>query len=838
MQGTAEQWADRFGLATVPLFADAGRGDERHHVLLDGGLGSFAFSESCERLWLDPKSAGWAWSSGVPHHVTVTTDEIVVVRWDRPGAEEFSRRSVENGLDAFYAYLVADRVQSTRRVVDHLVDVFRRTRSLVRGAAADDEMSVQAYLGVLATAMNRMGALRPVAIPDPDLLASLPSSTVELLVLQTIASSGSHAGRSDIVLLPELTMRHAGSEIFQEAHYALATSGDRDMFDWVSPAASTQKTRGTSHFTPPALARSIVEQTFAELGDLRRLPTLTILDPACGSGSFLYEAVRTARREGFSGELVLIGRDISRAAIDMARFILAFAAGDWTPVGGMRTDLQVADALEAELPQADAVLMNPPFMAWTVMSANERDRMKRVLGDAAKGRVDLSMAFVSRALVAVRPGGAIGAIMPASVLASNAAEVWRSSIRQQSELRMIASLGEYGLFTHAAVNVAALVAKRKEGTTREPQDVVAVIGGRTSEATGDALRAIRRNGDIPSGQRTKDRWQVFAVPQTALDEAPTWRPISPEVRDALIRLEALGVTRPLGEIFEVLQGARTGWVKGFVLDRAQLAELGQTESKWFRPAAMGDNVIGGRLHESEYVFFPYGDRGHTIASEEDLRRRLPTYYERLLQPNRAMLENRRTHEGREDWWTLARPRGWNSSTQPRIVSKYFGGVGGFALDPDGTYVVVQGFGWFLRQDADGASAADESVEPSPDPDDDAGDEEPGEFIAAEGAEDAAAISGVDLLAAYVALFNSKTFEKLLATFSSHVAGGQYDLSWRFVRSILVPDFATLWRRERRAAEVASLVKLGQDPLPGEQIWTRKVERALYGFYGADLLDLL
>lgn len=831
MHNLAEQWGSRCGLAPVTMFAEPECDGGRHHVLLDGGLGSFAFSETNERLWRDPRTAAWAWSSGVPHHVTVTAREVAVVRWDRPGAEEFSRHSVENGLDSFYSYLVADRVRSTQRVVEHLADVFRRTRSLIQGVAEDDA-SVRAYLGILATAINRTGgAQKKVAVPDHDLLAALPASTVDLLVSQTIASSGLPVGRPDVGLFPDLAVRHAGSEIFQEAHFALVSSGERDLFDWVSPATSVRKTRGTSHFTPPALARSLVEQTFAELGDIGALPSLTVLDPACGSGSFLYEVVRTARRAGFNGKLRLIGYDLSRAAVDMARFVLAFAARDWSPQGGIDIEVEVADALEIELPQVDAVLMNPPFMAWAGMTSDQRDRIKHILGDTTKGRIDLSMAFVSRALDAVRPGGALGSVMPASVLASSAAAGWRSSIRDRADLRLVATLGEYGLFAHAAVNVAALVAKRKGNGAHDTRDILAVIGGRTPEATGDALRAIRSGRDMQTSAATRERWQVFTVPQTAFDEAPTWRPINPAVRDALARMETLGFTRPLGKVFEVLQGARTGWVKGFVLDERQLASLDRREHRFFRLAAMGDNIVNGRLEKDGSVFFPYGEEGPLIASEDDLSRMMPEYYQRFLLPHRDMLARRVTQDGREDWWSLARPRGWNSSSRPRIVSKYFGGVGGFALDPDGTYVVVQGFGWFLRRDA-----TVDQAEPTLDVAN--GDNDQADFIEAEDADEAASISHNDLLAAYLALFNSTTFEKLLSTFSSHVAGGQYDLSWRFVRSIPIPDFEPLWRREGRASEIAHLIELGGDPDPDDRVWARQVDRALHGFYGTELLDLL
>jgi hypothetical protein len=44
--------------------------------------------------------------------------------------------------------------------------------------------------------------------------------------------------------------------------------------------------------------------------------------------------------------------------------------------------------------------------------------------------------------------------------------------------------------------------------------------------------------------------------------------------------------------------------------------------------------------------------------------------------------------------------------------------------------------------------------------------------------------------AYLALFNSSLFELLLAEYCPHVAGGQYDLSPRFVNHIPMPDLST------------------------------------------------
>jgi adenine-specific DNA-methyltransferase len=137
----AAQWADHFGLALAPLFEASESGDpETDNVLLDGGFGSFAMSVAEDPLWRDPTTAAWAWSSNLPHHVTVSEKIVAVRRWDRPKAEEFSRASVDSQIEPFYAYLTSDRVRSTQRVVDHVLQLFRRMRALVADCPSSDSL--------------------------------------------------------------------------------------------------------------------------------------------------------------------------------------------------------------------------------------------------------------------------------------------------------------------------------------------------------------------------------------------------------------------------------------------------------------------------------------------------------------------------------------------------------------------------------------------------------------------------------------------------------------------------------------------------------------------------
>ena len=346
----ANQWAEHFGLAPAPLFEAEELGDpDTHSVLLDGGFGSFAMSVADDPLWRNPTTAAWAWSSNLPHHVTVTEKIVAVRRWDRPKAEEFSRASVELQIESFYGYLTSDRVRSTQRVVDHVLHLFRRMRSLVADAHIPDERSVDAFLAFLDTLIQReRGSANLATDVAPEgqgdgaqLLRALPAGGLRALTDDV----NSRAPLQSFRLFPSLAVRHAGSEIFQEAHFELIRAPGLDLFGYSGPAELRVVTRGGTHFTPAALARTVVEQTLSEVEGLAKRKRLTILDLACGSGAFIQEAVRTLRRLKYDGALRLVGRDASAAAVSMAKFVAGHAVADWAPIGGVQLDIAVANSL-------------------------------------------------------------------------------------------------------------------------------------------------------------------------------------------------------------------------------------------------------------------------------------------------------------------------------------------------------------------------------------------------------------------------------------------------------------------------------------------------------------
>ena len=295
----------------------------------------------------------------------------------------------------------------------------------------------------------------------------------------------------------------------------------------------------------------------------------------------------------------------------------------------------------------------------------------------------------------------------------------------------------------------------------------------------------------------------------------------PAAAEALHRLQKLGATRRIGELFDVRQGIRTGRNGVFLVSAVEHSKLPPAERTWFRPAMTSDNLIDGKLTPDKWLFYPNDGDRKRIVNEEDLRSKVPEFHATYLAPYRAELAARSSivRAGREDWWGLSERRSWSASDAPRIVSKYFGAPGSFALDPKGFYAVVQGYAWFPRTEATDADSVS---------------------IDDEGAYDLDATSATtilpELLPAFAALFNSEPFHTVLRLFSSYVGGGQYDLSPRFVNQVPVPDLVSAARDERVGARLNQLTRLGTHMAPQDSEWRAQVSSVVRSLYGEALFE--
>jgi hypothetical protein len=553
-----------------------------------------------------------------------------------------------------------------------------------------------------------------------------------------------------LVLDPRLLLRHAAGQVFQEAHYEASLISQLRFPGFPSQGlpAHIKKSGVGIHFTPPALARTLVEQAL-RLADTRE-PKLKIFDPACGSGEFLREALRQLRLIGYTGKIELVGFDVSQLAADIARFVLSWESR--SDMHGVTVRILDTDSLSGSTKWPDSVdilLMNPPFVSYEDLTPDQVAKMREAMGHLARGRIDMSSAFVWRAIESLPESAVIATLIPASFLDGEANRPLRSEMSLRVSGAFVARLGSQVLFTNALVDAGAFVGKM--GHSEAEFKTVAFWADHRDKSTATGLRELRkltRARQAPALPVDRDGFSIYSIPNLT-DNPQAWSPRSYRAWNLLRQLGHLPTVR---DLFSVHTGARPGHLPAFLVDKALFCDLPKAEQRYFRPAVVNQSVSFGHLQDSKYVFYPYGRR--RITDERELKRKLKVFYSDVLLEHKTTLLDRRSRR-KAKWWEMSEPRAWQFDIEPKLVSVYFGAAGSFAYDESGEFVVVQGFAWLPKQPLDDSP-----------------------------------IFHPKLALAYLALLNSPMMNLLLSATSASVQGGQWDLSARYVENIAIPNLAS------------------------------------------------
>jgi type I restriction-modification system DNA methylase subunit len=194
---------------------------------------------------------------------------------------------------------------------------------------------------------------------------------------------------------------------------------------------------------------------------LSALSKFRVLDPACGSGNFLYvsftelyslETQLLTRIHEFPGQTVgwssglstlnFYGLDTNEFAIELAKVTLNIAkkiafegrrqkvgthaklleVDPSLPLDNLDRNIVCADALFTEWPEVDAIVGNPPFLAGTSISTElgmEYATKLRSAFPEVGGRADLCTFWFRRAHDRLAEGGRAGLVATSSIREGN-----------------------------------------------------------------------------------------------------------------------------------------------------------------------------------------------------------------------------------------------------------------------------------------------------------------------------------------------------------------------------------------------------------------------------------
>lgn len=750
-------WQAALGLLPIPLREED---RDQRFALLNGPTGNFCLDYVGDTT-RDTRARA-AWSADVGHYVTLTDDRLLLTRWDRPSSEEtYSVKSILEKLHEFHRYLEKEAPSRSKSVVAHSLHIFRKIRAMV----ADDmsgAKSLPIFLHLIASSAANVDR-----IEDEPLKWGLLPETIQLSKL--IVSDASWSGlQRDLCGLGEfdvprpevaLILRHAAGSVFEEAHRAATLPSTLWLPGFERPIDLRQRNNedvGGVFFTPAALARTLSEEAILSLDHDQRT-AITIFDPACGSGELLRETLRLIRLRGFKGRVKLLGWDISPIAVQMAHFILNWEQRSWTmfPVDIV---IETHDSLAEAWPtEVDLVIMNPPFLAWTKMSPRQKEQVTSILGELHVNRPNLAMLFSARAITSLRDGGVLASIVPNSFLEASSSKPLRKKLADISKIELIARLGSQNIFSDALVDAGFYIAKKGDDS---PDGTTVLWSNTAQSAFSHALRGLRRSHRIDNQRRavgvtSESDFSIYQRDDIARSGNP-WIAREFKAWQFYSRLSDSKKTIAAKKLVEINQGVRMG-DDVFIVPKAYVEDLSVGERAYFRPAVMNPSISNGKLIDHQYIFYPNSLGLETIEDEQSLRRLVPRFSEEVLFPNQGRLQARKSLHDKRRWWGLSEPRRWLESKNPRIASKYFGKERPFAFDRTGEFVIVVGHSWSLRSDA---PRNDET-------------------------------SAEEVYLALTAFLNSSMFIALANYTSVQVAGGQMDLSNRYVESVPLPNPAKL-----------------------------------------------
>jgi len=468
------------------------------------------------------------------------------------------------------------------------------------------------------------------------------------------------------------------------------------------------------YYTPKFVTNYIVKETvgrFLKERSYDEILNIKVLDPACGSGSFLiraydellnYHAYQrgkpVAELDQWERLPILTGNifgvDLDMQAIEIARLNLllrSLARRETLPslADNIRQGNSLISGTEEELKGYfgdnwrdkkpfnweqdfkdimandgfDIVIGNPPYVRIQTLPRDEADYYREFY-QSAFGSFDIYILFLEQTIRLLKPGGRLGFITSGKFLKADYGKKIQQILRNECTVESIIDLSAQQVFAEATTYPVIMVLKK--GTEEKP------------------LRYTFIPKDIDLS-KTAQPIDISVLPTTTTNQEAVVRGIWPPVATGDTLLAKLSQnTVPLGELAErVFVGLQTSADKVYILDKRDEPSGGKVkvysrslgrecelESVLLKPLLSGKDIERyGYPIPNQLLLFPYkvSEGKAKLISAEEFASAYPRCWEYLLQ-NREALENRERSKMRhERWYAYVYPKNLALHDQPKMA---------------------------------------------------------------------------------------------------------------------------------------------------------------------------
>ncbi len=468
------------------------------------------------------------------------------------------------------------------------------------------------------------------------------------------------------------------------------------------------------YYTPKWITDYIVKHTvgrFIEEHHHDEIIKIKVMDPACGSGSFLIRAYDELLRyhAAVKGKPVaeldqwdrlpvlkgnIFGVDLDGQAVEIARLNLllrSLARRDILPslVDNIRRGNSLISGDEGELNKYfgkswedrrpfdwqhgfapavqggkfDVVIGNPPYIRIQALPRDEADYYRDRFASAS-GSFDIYVLFLEKGIELLKPGGRLGFICSSKFLKSQYGAGILQMIGQKCTVENIVDLSAQTVFAEATTYPAIVVLKKEQG--KKSLRYVPVPQG----ITDSPITSAHDLEELP----------VVITGQEAITKR-IWPPLA---KGDKLWQKLTANTAPLGKLADkVFVGLQTSADKVYILRKLGVAghcmmrvhsdataKVHELENELLKPLLSGQDIKRyGTPVPQRLLLFPYNVKNGKadLITAESLAISYPRCWEYLVH-NRSLLENRESGKMRGNkWYAFGRTQNLALHVLPKLA---------------------------------------------------------------------------------------------------------------------------------------------------------------------------
>ena len=506
------------------------------------------------------------------------------------------------------------------------------------------------------------------------------------------------------------------------------------------------------YYTPPEVVRYILDAvgyTSAEEIEGKR-----ILDPACGSGTFLVEATRrlierflkkfhkssVARFEPEEANAILnevrksiYGLDINIFACNIAEMNLFFQTIDL--YGAVKSKYKEEDFKGFNVFPADSLmppkLKSEDFGEWEKSDSNDLKGIAGIKGMkfdfivgnppyvrvqrldkeqkeqygayylTPKGNYDIYIIFIERGAKWLENNGKLGFITSDQYTLTNYGEKLRKFIAENYKIEQFIDFADTGVFRDVSNYPSIIIIKKTDNEKEINSNFVKCV--RVKQPKDDLLKDIQRR--IYKREYFNEYYDLFEFPQADLSDI--WS-FMPQKEEGVFKKMEDNADCKLKDVCEnIFVGLQTSADKIYLVRvveqiddklvkiRPVKSEKGYTvEKEILKPLLKGEDVRRWSIDwEDLWVIFPYKivSGDAILYSEEEMKTIFPETLQYFLN-HKKELEGREKGKmkNRKDWYGYIYKKNLTRFDQKKILVQVLANRNSFTLDEDGIYYFLGG----------------------------------------------------------------------------------------------------------------------------------------------------